>query len=434
MSSEITKAIKSLCEEKNLSYEVVLATIEAALAAAYRKDFGNKQQNIKVQFDPETAAIQAWDVKTVVEDIAEEALEKAQEELSARREKARAENRELTDEETADLPRFNPKLEMMKTSAKEIKKKVKVGEVLEIPLEVPGEFGRMAAQTAKQVIIQKIREAERGLVFDDFKKQEGQIVSGIVQRVEGRKVLVDLNRATGILPSEEQIPREFYRPGGKMKFYVLSVTMTMRGPEILLSRSHPNMVREVFRQEIPEIGDGVIEIKGIARDAGFRSKVAVYTADHAIDPIGSCIGQRGARINTVIEELGGEKIDIVRYSEEPREYISYALSPAKVLRVELNEANKTAAVHVASEQFSLAIGRNGQNVRLASQLTGWKIDVVEEGGGQTAAGEETAVGEGAVVEAVATGGEPVENKEPAAEAEKEEPVKEEAVSEEKKDA
>ncbi|MEK7680667.1 MAG: transcription termination factor NusA [Patescibacteria group bacterium] len=377
--SEITKAIQFLCDEKNLPYESVMEAIELALAAAYRKDFGNKQQNIKVKFDPETGGMKAWDVKTVVENIEESVLEAAQEELAKRREKAKDENRELTEEETADLPRFNPKIELMKTVAKEIQKKAKVGDVLEIALEIPSEFGRMAAQTAKQVIIQKVREAERNLVFNDFKVQEGQLVMGTIQRVESRKILVDFGKVTGILPSDQQTGRDHYRPGARMKFYLASVQMSPRGPEIILSRNHPGMVKEIFKQEIPEIGDGLIEVKGIARDAGYRSKVAVFTSDEAIDPIGSCIGQRGARINTIIEELGGEKIDIIQYSEDAREYISHALSPAKIMEVKLDESVKTAEVSVVPDQFSLAIGRSGQNVRLAAELTGWKINVVEAG-------------------------------------------------------
>ncbi|MEK7624735.1 MAG: transcription termination factor NusA [Patescibacteria group bacterium] len=375
--SEITKAIQALCEEKNLSLEAVMETIEAALAAAYRKDFGNKQQNIKVKFDPETGDMQAWDVKIVVKDIDPEVLEKAQDELSALREKARTEQRELTDEEFAHLPRFNPKTELMLAEAKKINKKAKLDEVLEIKLEIPHDFGRMAAQTAKQVIIQKIREAERTLVFGDFKGQEGKLIQGTIQRVEGRKVLVDLGKITGVMPSDKQNYNEHYRPGARMKFFVVSVQMTTRGPEILLSRSDKGMVKEIFRQEIPEVSSGAITVKGIARDAGFRSKVAVATSDTSIDPIGSCIGQRGSRINTIIEELGGEKIDVIQYSDDAVQYISHALSPAKVMSVELNEAEKVATVKVASDQFSVAIGRSGQNVRLASELVGWKINVVE---------------------------------------------------------
>lgn len=388
MSSEISKAIQTLCDEKSLSYEVVMETIEAALAAAYRKDFGNKQQNIKVKFDPETGDIAAWDVKTVVENIDAEVLEKAQEELTARREKAREEGRELTEEEVADLPRFNPKTEMMLAEAKTTNKKVKIGEVLEIPLEISRDFGRMAAQTAKQVIIQKIREAERSMVYGSFKDQEGKMIVGTIQRVEGRKVLVDLGKITAILPADQQITREFYRPGSRMKFFVAAVNMTVRGPEIILSRNSTGMVEEIFRQEIPEIGDGSIEIKGIARDAGWRSKVAVFTEDSSIDPIGSCIGQRGGRINTIIEELGGEKLDVIKWSEDPASYIANALSPAKVLRAEINDDVKEADVYVVADQFSLAIGKSGQNVRLASQLTGWRIKVIEEGGAQVVSSDE----------------------------------------------
>lgn len=375
--SEITKAIQALCDEKGLGYEAVMETIEAALAAAYRKDFGNKQQNIKVKFDPATGDMKAWDVKTVVKDIDPEKLEKAQEELSARREKAREEGRELTEEETADLPRFNPKTELMLAEAKKESKKAKIGDVLEISLEIPHEFGRMAAQTAKQVIIQKIREAERTMVFGDFKGQEGTIIMGTIQRVEGRKVLVDLGKITGIMPSDQQNQNEHYRPGSRMKFYVVAVQMTTRGPEILLSRSDKGMVKEIFKQEIPEVASGIIEIKGIAREPGFRSKVAVASNDPAIDPIGSCIGQRGSRINTIIEELGGEKIDVIQYNENVVQYITHALSPAKVISVELNEKEKTTTVTVDATQFSIAIGRSGQNVRLASELAGWKINVVQ---------------------------------------------------------
>lgn len=410
--SEITKAIQALCDEKNLSYDAVMETIETALAAAYRKDFGNKQQNIKVKFDPETADMQAWDIKNVVEDIDEETLVKAQEELTALRTKAREEGRELADEETAHLVRFNPKTEIMLKDAMALptgSKKTKVGDLLEIPLEIPHAFGRMAAQTAKQVIIQKVREAERTAVFGDYKGQEGTIIQGTIQRVEGRKVLVDLGKLTGVLLAEHQIRTDHYRPGARIKAYVQAVEMNMRGPEIILSRTHPGMVREVFKQEIPEIADGTIEIKGVARDPGFRSKVAVWTSDEAVDPIGSCIGQRGSRITTIIEELGGEKIDVIQYSDKAEQFIGHALSPAKILNVELFEADKFATVFVAPDQFSLAIGRSGQNVRLASELTGWRITVKEQGGSQelssevaVAAADETKAGEKVEKEPVAT--------------------------------
>ncbi|PIT86129.1 MAG: transcription termination factor NusA, partial [Candidatus Magasanikbacteria bacterium CG10_big_fil_rev_8_21_14_0_10_43_6] len=312
--SEISKSIQIICDEKGLDASVVMEAVEQALGAAYRKDFGNRQMNIKVHFDPETGDMQMWDVKTVVEDVDEETLDQAQEEVAARREAAYAEGRELTDEEVDDLPRFNPKLELMLTEAKAVKKSAKVGDVLEIELEIPGDFGRMAAQTAKQVIIQKLREAERSSVFEDFKGQEGKIVQAVIQRRDrSGTVIVDLGKITGLLPVAEQISREFYKPGARMRFYVISVAMGSRGPEIILSRTHNDMVRVVFEQEIPEVANGEVQIKGIARDAGNRSKVAVWTEDEGIDPIGSCIGQRGSRITTIIDELGGEKIDVIQY-------------------------------------------------------------------------------------------------------------------------
>lgn len=383
--SEITKAIQVICDEKGLEYEAVLESIEAALAAAYRKDFGNRQQNIKIKFNPENMKMKAWDEKEVVEDIEEEILEQAQEELAKRREEARKEGRELTEEEMEDLARFNPKTQIMLSEAKEHKKTAKVGDILKIKLEVPGDFGRMAAQTAKQVVIQRLREAERNTVYEELKEQEGELIQATVQRRDrSGSVIVDIGKVTGILPSSEQIPREQYRPGIRLQFLLLSVDMGARGLEIILSRSSNKLVEAIFHQEIPEIASGAVEIKGIARDPGNRSKVAVFTSDESIDPIGSCIGQRGSRINTIISELGGEKIDIIQYSDEAEEYIKNSLSPAKVDQVELDEKEKEAIVKVAEDQFSLAIGRGGQNVRLAAELTGWKLNVVQEGGEEKA--------------------------------------------------
>ncbi|HBU07060.1 MAG TPA: transcription termination/antitermination protein NusA [Candidatus Magasanikbacteria bacterium] len=378
--SEITKAIQAICDEKGLNSDAVLESIEAALAAAYRKDYGNRQQNIKVKFNPELGDMQAWDVKIVVEDIDEALLEEHQNILAERREKAREEDRELTEEEIADLVHFNPKTELMLKDAKEIKKDVKVGDILEIDLAIPGEFGRMAAQTAKQVIIQRLREAERSSVYDELKEQQGEVIQGVVQRRDkAGAIIIDLGKVTGIVPVNEQIRGEQYRPGSRMRFYLSSIEMGVRGVEIILSRASEKMVEAIFAQEIPEIDSGAVQIKGIAREAGHRSKVAVFTADESIDPIGACIGQRGSRINTIIEELGGEKIDIIQYSENVESYIKQALSPAKVDSVELNEDTKEAVVNVVSDQFSLAIGRGGQNVRLAANLSGWTIKVVEKG-------------------------------------------------------
>lgn len=384
MPSEIAKAIQFLCDEKDLEYAIVLEALEIALAAAYRKDFGNRQGNYKVKFDPETGDMQVWDVKEVVADIAEDALEAAQEEMTKRREAAREQDRELTEEEIADLPQFNPKTQLMLTQAKEAQADAKVGDVLEIVQEVPSDFGRMAAMTAKQVIIQKLREAERSNVFEDFKEQEGRIVQGIIQkRDRSGAIIVDLGKITGVLPPSEQIRREQYRPGARMKFLVTLVEMGPRGPRIDLSRASGDMVRSVFAQEIPEVEEGNVDIKTIARDPGNRSKVAVYTSDDSIDPIGACIGQRGSRITTIIDELGGEKIDVIQWSDDPVSFIKQALSPAKVVSVALNHNTKEAAVTVAADQFSLAIGRGGVNVRLASTLTGWRLNVIEEGGGKS---------------------------------------------------
>ncbi|MBT3418784.1 MAG: transcription termination/antitermination protein NusA [Candidatus Magasanikbacteria bacterium] len=378
--SDVAKAIQHICDEKGLEYDVVLEAIQTALGAAYRKDFGSRQGNYKVKFSVETGDIQVWDVKEVVDDVDEEQLEKDQEELTRRREAAQTEGRDLTDEEVEDLVRFNPKMQIMMSEVKAIKKDAVIGEILEIEQEVPGEFGRMAAQTAKQVVIQKLREAERNSVYDDFKHQEGQIVSGIVQRRDrSGSIIVDLGKITGIVGQDDQVKGERYRPGERMQFFVISVEMGSRGPQIMLSRTRKDMVRVVFEQEIPEIGSGEVVIKDISREPGQRSKVAVWTDDGSIDPIGSCIGQRGSRITTIIEELGGEKIDIIQYSDNAEEFIKHALSPAKIIRVELNEETKDAIAFVAEDQFSLAIGRNGQNVRLAAELTGWKIKVQQDG-------------------------------------------------------
>jgi len=378
--SDITKALKILSEEKGLDPEVVMEAVEMALGAAYRKDFGSRQGNYEVKFEPETGDMEVWDIKEVVEDIAEDVLEEAQEKMTELREKARAEDRELTEEEIGDIPQYNPKTQLMISEAKEIKKKAKVGETLRIPQEVPGDFGRMAAQTAKQVIIQKIREAERNNVFEDFQGQEGQVVQGVVHR-RGRTgdMLIDLGKITGVLPQAEQTRKDFYKPGARMQFYVMSVAMGARGPEIMLSRSSNKMIESVFAQEIPEIAEGAVVIKAIARDPGERSKVAVHTDDESIDPIGACIGQRGSRITTIIDELGGEKIDVIQWNDDIHQFIKQALSPAKVEDVELKEEGeeKEAIAKLKEDQFSLAIGRGGQNVRLASDLVGWRIKVVQ---------------------------------------------------------
>lgn len=366
--SEIQDAIQQICEEKNISVESVLATIEAALAAAYRKDFGQKSQNIKVNFDLDTNKMEVFDVKTVVEDMDLEELEKERAEFLAKKEAG-----EAMDEEA--LRKFNPKTEIMLAEAREIKAKAKVGDEIKTKLEVPSEFGRMAAQTAKQVIIQRLREAEREVVFEEFKGKQGTLVNGIVQRREGRLVFVDVGHTLAILPPEEQIYGENYGLGARLKFLILAVESTVKGPEIRVSRTHPDIVKELFKTEVPEIESGAVEIKAVAREAGSRSKVAVFSNEDNIDPVGSCVGQRGTRVQTVIAELGGEKIDIIEWSKNPSKFIASALSPAKVESLKLDEERKIATVKVKEDQLSLAIGREGQNVRLAARLTEWKIDI-----------------------------------------------------------
>jgi len=282
-------------------------------------------------------------------------------------------------EEEEEEKKFNPKTEIMVTAAQDLLKGVEIGEEVKTQLEVPSEFGRMAAQTAKQVIIQKLREAERTKVFDEFKDMEKELINATVQRREGRIVLIDLGRATAVMPPDEQVQSERYQSGDRIKVFITDVRMTTKGPEIIVSRSHPEIVRMLFDIEIPEIAGEIVTIHNVAREAGVRSKVSVSSSDETVDPIGSCIGQRGTRIQTIIAELGGEKIDIIQYDEDAFRYITNALSPAKVLDIKLNEEEQSADVLVAGDQLSLAIGRGGQNVRLASRLTGWRINIKESG-------------------------------------------------------
>ncbi len=389
----IAAAVKQICDEKGVSVEAVITTIEAALAAAYRKDFGEKNQNIKAEFELETGRTRIFDVKEIVADVPEEELAALEAEEAARaaakasdgprprfEEKPRVEKTVGAEGETEEeVRRFNPKTMIQISDAKKVNKKYEVGEEIVTELEIPGDFGRMAAQTAKQVIVQKLRETERETIFEEFKEKKGEILVGTVQRREGPMVLIDLGRTTALMPPEEQIRAENYMPGTHIKVYVTSVTQTTKGPEIIVSRAHPEIVRKLFFTEIPEVASGVVEIKNLAREAGSRSKIAVYTEDDNIDPIGSCIGQRGARIQTIISELKGEKVDIIKYSENPVEYITNALSPAKILQIDLDETNRVARAKVAEDQLSLAIGKGGQNVRLAARLTGWKIDIVSDG-------------------------------------------------------
>ncbi len=392
--------MKQIADEKNIPYGSVLETVETALAAAYRKDFGNKNQNIKVEFDPEkydgmTGGIRVFDVKSVVEDMEldEDYFTRFEEATAPKKDKPFVKGEPRPQE--GDVPlalqdefKFNPKIMIMLSDARDIKPDSVIGEEIRVELGVPAAFGRMAAQTAKQVILQKIREAERGVIFSDFKGREGELMNVTIQRREGRLVLIDLGRATGVLLPEDQIESERYFPGTRIKAVLRSVEMTSRGPEIRLSRTSPLLVTALFAQEIPEILNGTVDIKASAREPGSRTKVAVSSNDDAVDPIGSCIGQRGTRIQTIIRELGGEKVDVILWNEDPAEYIKASLSPAKIVSVELREEDHLAVVQVKADQLSLAIGKGGQNVRLSAKLTGWKITIVEEGGAVTASSEE----------------------------------------------
>ncbi len=372
-----TSAIAQIAEEKGISKEKVFETIEVALAAAYKKDYGKRGQIIKSKLTPKTGSVKFWQIKQVVDEkmvYSEEELEKLKEPSFAKamEDKKNRLNEEGEDEESKI--RFNPEKHIMVNEAKKIKAKIKPGEELEISLESNKDYGRIAAQTAKQVILQRIREAEREVILSEYKKKENEIVSGIVQRIEPRAVYFDIGKTIGVLPKEEQIPNEFYKQGQRLKLYIVRVEETPKGPMIFLSRAYPKIISKLIELEVPEVASGQVIIKSIAREAGSRVKIAVESNEKTIDPIGSVVGQRGNRIMAVISELGGEKIDIIEFSEKPEEYIGNSLSPAKVLDVKIEGRNK-ALVIVPEDQLSLAIGKNGQNVRLAAKLTGWKIDV-----------------------------------------------------------
>ncbi|MDD5606789.1 MAG: transcription termination factor NusA [Candidatus Pacebacteria bacterium] len=348
-----TLALEQIAEEKGISVEKVKESIETALAAAYKKDYGEKGQIIKCKLDFKTGDFKFSQIKTVV-----------------------SENMIYLEEEEKDEEkvRFNPERHIMLKEAQKDNPEIEPGQEVETELVTKEDYRRIAAQTAKQVILQKIREAERETIFQEYKSKEGEIVSGIVQRIEPRHIYVDLGKTLGILPKEEQVYGEFYKPGQRMKFFILKVEENPKGSVIILSRAHPKLVSKLFELEVPEISQKTIEIKAIARDPGSRSKIAVFSTAEGIDPIGSAVGQKGTRVSAVINELGGEKIDIIEYSEDPEKFIANSLSPAKILEVKTLPKNK-AVCFIPEDQLSLAIGRDGQNVRLAAQLTAWNIDV-----------------------------------------------------------
>ncbi|MEI6480509.1 MAG: transcription termination factor NusA [bacterium] len=346
-------------EERGIPRTKIIEAIEAALATAYKKEYGKKGQIIRCSFDADSGKTDFYQVKIVVD---ESRVIMPEEDEDA-----------LSDDDVRI--RYNSEHHITKEDAKFIKKGAQVDEEVIFPLETKSDFGRIAAQTAKQVIIQKIREAEKESVISEYGERSGEIISGTVQRVERGNIYLDMGRAVAVLPYEEQIPGERYRQGERIRAYLFRVEDATKGVFLKVSRSHPKFLEELFRAEVPEINAGTVEIKAVAREAGSRSKVATFSNDSHIDPVGSLVGQRGVRVSTVMSELSGEKIDIIEWSENPIQFIEDALSPAKVINVDLNEEEHKATVAVSEDQQSLAIGKGGQNVRLAAKLTGWKIDI-----------------------------------------------------------
>ena len=387
----VLQAVNQISEEKGIDSEKVVEAIENSLATAYRREYLDKGANVRSKLNRKTGEVNFFRVKDVVDESTVRIVEDEEVEEEGKE--------EVTEGGEEKLPRYNAERHIMLEEAVKEKKTVKVGDEIEYPLDSKTDFGRIAAQNAKQVILQSLREAERESIAEELKDKEGKIISGIVQRFERGNVYVDLGRTTGVMFSSESIPGEHYRAGERLRFYILAVQREVRGPGsgIVLSRSHPNFVSELFAMEIPEIADGIVEIKAIVREPGSRTKLAVASNADEIDPVGSCVGQRGTRIMAISNELGQEKIDVVEWDEDPEEFIANAISPAKVRAVEIGEG-RTAKVLVPEDQLSLAIGRGGQNVRLAAKLTGWKIDVrsqarpneqMEEGVAESKAEEES---------------------------------------------
>ena len=387
----VLQAVNQISEEKGIDSEKVVEAIENSLATAYRREYLDKGANVRSKLNRKTGEVNFFRVKDVVDESTVRIVEDEEVEEEGKE--------EVTEGGEEKLPRYNAERHIMLEEAVKEKKTVKVGDEIEYPLDSKTDFGRIAAQNAKQVILQSLREAERESIAEELKDKEGKIISGIVQRFERGNVYVDLGRTTGVMFSSESIPGEHYRAGERLRFYILAVQREVRGPGsgIVLSRSHPNFVSELFAMEIPEIADGIVEIKAIVREPGSRTKLAVASNADEIDPVGSCVGQRGTRIMAISNELGQEKIDVVEWDEDPEEFIANAISPAKVRAVEIGDG-RTAKVLVPEDQLSLAIGRGGQNVRLAAKLTGWKIDVrsqarpneqMEEGVAESKAEEES---------------------------------------------
>jgi N utilization substance protein A len=349
MKSEFLTAVTQLSAEKNLPRDVVLEAVEAALASAYKKD-NLASADLAVRIDRETGAVHVYMQKTVVEEV------------------------------------IDSKVEMAPEEARQFQRDAALGDVINIEV-TPHNAGRIAAQTAKQVVLQRLREAEREVVFDEYSGKEGDIVSGVVQRMEGRNVIIDLGKTEAVLPPPEQVRAEHYRPGQRLKLFLLDVFKATKGPQVLVSRTHKNLLRRLFELEVPEIYRGIVELKAIAREPGYRSKVAVASRQEGVDPVGACVGLRGIRIQNIVNELNGERIDVVQWDPEPSRFVANALSPSQVLSVAVRPEENTAEVVVPDRQLSLAIGKEGQNARLAAKLTGWRIDIKS----QTIAEQEAAL-------------------------------------------
>lgn len=371
-------------EERGISRATMTEAIESAMATAYKKEYGKRGQVVRAMIDMNSGTVSFEQVKTIVDEtMVRFPLPEEQEEIEAQSERFH-ENEETPE---GELPRYDAEKHILLEDAKRIKRDSELGGELIFPLEPQDDFGRIAAQTAKQVVVQKIREAEKLSILEEFGHKKGEIVSGIVQRMERGALFIDLGRATGIIPYEEQIPGERFRPGERIRAYLYNVDEGFRGVYLRLSRAHPKFLIKLFETEVPELAAGSLEVKGLAREPGSRTKIAIASNDPHVDPVGALVGQRGVRVSTVMGELGGERIDIIEWSEDQSNYIKESLNPATVVSVVLDEADRRAIVTVSEDQQSLAIGRGGQNVRLAAKLTGWNIDIESLGGQSVAPGE-----------------------------------------------
>ncbi len=369
-------------EERGINRDTMFEAIESAMATAYKREYGKRGQIVRAMLDMDSGTVTFEQVKTIVDDTmvrfpTPEETEESEQSSPMRTWQPHHDNEETPE---GELPRFDTEKHILIEDARRIKRDAELGGELVFPLEPQDDFGRIAAQTAKQVIIQKIREAEKLSVLDEFGNKKGEIVTGIVQRMERGAIFLDLGRATGIIPYEEQIPGERFRTGERIQAYLYSVDEGFRGVYLRLSRSHPRFLVKLFEMEVPELASGALEVKGVAREPGSRTKIAISSLDPHVDPVGSLVGQRGVRVSTVMAALGGERIDIIDWSEDALAFIKESLSPATILEVKLDEENHRATVTVSEDQQSLAIGRGGQNVRLAAKLTGWNIDIISVGG------------------------------------------------------